>query len=117
MQLKLKTETLKTLTSKVVKGMGNNKMLPITEMLGINVVAQLQIFYSEYTLRSDLDSRGIDLLEQLPAESNLYTNRWIKLGIKPENALESQALLQLTKEYCANLRCDKCPLRRFLESE
>lgn len=87
------------------------------QMLGINVVAQLQIFYSEYTLRSDLDSRGIDLLEQLPAESNLYTNRWIKLGIKPENALESQALLQLTKEYCANLRCDKCPLRRFLESE
>ena len=37
MELKLKTETLKTLTSKVIKGMGNNKMLPITEMIGINV--------------------------------------------------------------------------------
>lgn len=37
MQLKLKTEILKTLTSKVVKGMGNNKMLPITEMIGINI--------------------------------------------------------------------------------
>lgn len=37
MQLKLKTETLKSLTSKVVKGMGNHKMLPITEMVGINV--------------------------------------------------------------------------------
>jgi hypothetical protein len=87
------------------------------QMLGINVVAQLQIFYSEYTMRSDLDSRGIELLEQLPAESNLFMNRWQKLGIKAENALESQALLQLTKEYCTHLRCDKCLLRRFIDSE
>lgn len=87
------------------------------QMLGINVVAQLQIFYSEYTMRTDLDSRGIELLEQLPAESNLFINRWQKLGIKPENALESQALLQLTKEYCSHLRCDKCPFRRYVDSE
>ena len=87
------------------------------QMLGINVVAQLQIFYSEYTMRSDLDSRGFELLEQLPAESNMFIARWAKLGVKAENALESQALLQLTKEYCANLRCDKCPLRRFLDAE
>ena len=33
------------------------------QMLGINVVAQLQIFYSEYTMRCDLDSRGFELLE------------------------------------------------------
>lgn len=37
MQVKIKTETLKNLTTKVVKGMGNNKMLPITEMIGINI--------------------------------------------------------------------------------
>ena len=87
------------------------------QMLGINVVAQLQIFYSEYTMRADLDSRGFDLLEQLPAENNLFISRWSKLGVKAENALESQALLQLTKEYCTNLRCDRCPLRRFLDAE
>lgn len=87
------------------------------QMLGINVVAQLQIFYSEYTMRADLDSRGVELLEQLPSESNLFIGRWAKLGIKAENALESQALLQLTKEYCTNLRCERCPLRRFLDAE
>ena len=87
------------------------------QMLGINVVAQLQIFYSEYTMRTDLDSRGVELLEQLPAESNLLIGRWAKLGVKPENALESQALIQLAKEYCPNLRCDKCPFRRFLDAE
>ena len=87
------------------------------QMLGINVVAQLQIFYSEYTMRTDLDSRGVELLEQLPAENNMFIARWAKLGVKAENALESQALLQLTKEYCTDLRCDKCPLRRFLDAE
>lgn len=86
-------------------------------MLGINVVAQLQIFYSEYTMRRDLDSRGIELLEQLPAEDNLFVGRWNKLGIKAENALESQALLQLSKEYCSNLRCDRCLFRRFADAK
>ena len=80
-------------------------------------LAQIQIFYSEYTMRADLDSRGFDLLEQLPAENNLFVSRWAKLGVKAENALESQALLQLTKEYCTTLRCDKCTLRRFLDAE
>lgn len=37
MQIKVKTETLQNLVNKVSKGMGNNKMLPITEMIGINI--------------------------------------------------------------------------------
>lgn len=86
-------------------------------MLGINVVAQMQIFYSEFTLREDLNERGLDLLEQLPAEDNGFIRRWSKLNIVAQNALESQALLQLSKEYCPSMRCDKCPLRRFLDTE
>lgn len=86
-------------------------------MLGINVVAQIQILYSEYTMRRDLDSRGVDLLEQLPAESNQFISRWAKLGVKAENALESQALLQLTNGYCGDSRCDKCPFRRFVDAK
>ncbi len=86
-------------------------------MMGINVVAQLQIFYSEYTLRSDLDSRGVELLEQLSAERNNYVWRWEHLGVKAQNALESQSLLQLTTVYCSNFGCDKCPLNRFLTTK
>lgn len=37
MQIKIKTEVLQNLVNKVSKGMGNNKMLPITEMIGINI--------------------------------------------------------------------------------
>lgn len=37
MQITLKTETLQNLVNKAVKGMSDNKMLPITEMIGINI--------------------------------------------------------------------------------
>lgn len=84
-------------------------------MLGINVVAQMQIIYSEYTMRGDLDSRGLELLEQLPAENNSYVRRWANMGVVAENALESQALLQLSKGYCTLTHCDKCPFRRFVD--
>lgn len=87
------------------------------QMLGINVVAQMQISYSEYTMRSDLNVRGLDLLEQLPAEYNSFVRRWAKLGVVAENALDSQALLQLSKVYCALSACDKCPFRRFIETK
>lgn len=84
------------------------------QMLGVNVVAQMQILYSEYTMRGDLDSRGNELLDNLPAESNSYISRWSKLGIKCTSALESQALLQLAKEYCSRGNCDHCPVHRYM---
>ena len=86
-------------------------------ILGINVVAQMQICYSEYTMRSDLDTRGIELLDSLPAEDNIFVRRWANMGVIVQSALESQALLQLSKEYCSSAMCDKCPFRRFIELE
>ncbi len=86
-------------------------------ILGINVVAQMQICYSEYTMRNDLDTRGIELLDSLPAEDNIFVRRWSNIGVVAKSALESQALLQLSKEYCSPVLCDKCPFRRFIELE
>lgn len=86
-------------------------------MLGINVVAQMQIFYSEYTLREGLDSRGLDLLEQLPAENNGYVRRWARYKVVAKNALESQALLQLSQAYCHKLNCEKCLFRRYVDAK
>lgn len=86
-------------------------------MLGINVVAQMQIFYSEYTLREGLDTRGLDLLEQLPPENNGYIRRWARYKVVAKNALESQALLQLSTTYCHRLACEKCPFRRYVDAK
>ena len=86
-------------------------------MLGINVVAQMQIFYSEFTMREDLNEQGLDLLEQLPAENNGYVRKWARYKCVAQNALESQALLQLSTVYCHSLACGKCFLRRFIDSK
>lgn len=85
-------------------------------LLGINLVAQLQICYSRHNQNDDLSNRAISLLYALPAENNTYTRHWESHNIKSHNALESQALIQLSSEYCAHKRCDECPVAGFLLS-
>lgn len=83
--------------------------------LGINLVAVLQYFYGHRMGREELTRRAIELWETLPAEQNRYTRVWER--ITPMNAFESQALLQLAREYCEQTRCRQCPLakRRLYE--
>mgnify|MGYP004445148117 len=55
---------------------------------------------------------ALTLLERLPAEDNRYMRAWQAAGVRPRNAFESQALLQLATEYCAARRCAECPVGR-----
>ncbi len=47
-------------------------------------------------------------LMMMGAESNQIIKNWSNFGIKPNNAFESQALIQLYKGYCVEQRCDQC---------
>lgn len=86
-------------------------------IIGINLVAVLQFAYGSYTGREQLRDSALTLLERLPAEDNRYMRDWRASGLTPGNAFESQALLQLTTEYCAARRCTECPVgRRILKS-
>ena len=53
-------------------------------------------------------NRALSILEELPPEKNAITNNWVSLGIKLENAGVTQALLQLTNEYCTQKKCLNC---------
>ena len=55
-----------------------------------------------------LCDRAFDLLEQLPAEKNNIVNMWQQCGLDVETAGESQALIQLKREYCERKNCLKC---------
>ena len=57
---------------------------------------------------NDGAKRNRNMLLEIKAESNQIIKKWIKFGVKPGNAFESQALLQLHKEYCIPKRCDHC---------
>lgn len=93
-------------TDHTTKRLGQEK----AHSIGINLVAVLQFFYGRKMGIEELTQRSIELWEELPAEQNRYTRLWER--ITPTNAFESQALLQLAREYCEQTRCRQCPLAR-----
>ncbi len=86
-----------------------------SDVFAINLVAILQYAYGSYYQHDELRDRALALLEAIPAESNRIVNRWCGEGLRPRNAFDTQALLQLSNEYCARAACDRCPLRARLE--
>lgn len=85
-----------------------------SELLGINLVAAVMYAYGSYTHSDDILARVFQLLDKIPAESNYLTNPWYSAGVEPSNATTSQALIQLSKEYCLRHRCAECPLAQHL---
>lgn len=79
-------------------------------IIGINLVVILQYAYGALTGKEHLRERALSLLEALPAEDNRYMRLWRAEGVKPRDAFESQALLQLITEHCAGAACADCPL-------
>lgn len=80
-------------------------------IIGINLVAVLQYAYGCYMGKDELRDNALALLESLEPERNQFMKRWEALGeLVPVNAFESQALLQLTKNYCIPKLCAQCPV-------
>ena len=77
-------------------------------LLLINSVAP---FYYSYGRRKDSEQhceQAVALLEQLKAENNYIIRGWIDCGILVKNAADSQALIQLKKQYCDRRDCLRC---------
>ncbi len=100
-------------SASIVKRIGFSK----SNILAINVVAQLQYAYGSYIGSDRLRDRAITLLETVPPEDNAKVRKWTAGGVRPKNAFETQALIQLTDEYCRRQRCEECPVgRRIIKS-
>lgn len=84
----------------------------------INTISPLLFLYGQKTGELQYITRAIDLLENLEPEHNNIIHKWESLGLKPKNAAESQALLELKKNYCENKRCLECAIgHKILKSE
>lgn len=83
-------------------------------LVGINLAAPLMFAYGKQTGAEELCERALDLLATIPAEKNRKLEGWYSGGCTPENGFDSQALLELTNEYCtaATPACADCPLGR-----
>jgi hypothetical protein len=80
----------------------------------INSIVPYLFFMSKHTTNTDFVEYALDLLSQLPAEENTKTKEFTKLGIKNENALESQAQIYLLDNLCSKKACLHCNVAEFL---
>ena len=64
--------------------------------------------YGRYHMKEMLCDRAFDFLEKLKAENNHITRMWKSCGLDVMNAGDSQALIQLKKEYCDKKDCLRC---------
>ena len=76
----------------------------------INVVAPLYYARGEITDDYAMTDRAIDLLENLHPERNSIVTMFQNAGICCDNALTSQALIQLRRSYCEARKCIYCRL-------
>lgn len=77
-------------------------------LLIINTVVPLLFAYGRHTSNEDICQRAIRILEALPAEDNRILRQWQDCGLKVQTAADSQALIQLKRQYCDRLDCLRC---------
>jgi hypothetical protein len=78
------------------------------DILLINTLALFLFSYGKQHQQQYYISRSLKLLENLPPEQNNITEDFVTLGLKINNAFESQALLELKNNYCNYKKCLQC---------
>lgn len=77
-------------------------------LLCINTVVPILFAYGRHRGEEKYCDRAFDFLEQLKPENNHIIRLWQQCGLVVENAGDSQALIQLKKEYCDKKECLRC---------
>ncbi|WP_282457435.1 DUF2851 family protein [Chitinophaga sedimenti] len=80
----------------------------------VNTVCPLLHLYAQHNQVPHLHMRALRLIETLEAEDNATTRGWEEIGVGCNNAIDSQALLQLKRYYCDQKRCLDCAVGAHL---
>jgi hypothetical protein len=94
---------------KLVKTNTKKKMgiLTINSII-INVMVPFTFVYGKQNQKEELVDKALKLLENVKAESNTIIKNWNALGIYTNNAMQTQALLELKNNYCSQKKCLNC---------
>jgi hypothetical protein len=84
--------------------------LPAIESLIINAIVPFVFLYGDFHDNDAFKQAAVDMLEELPGEKNHIIKKWVQLQISPENAAESQALIELFNSYCQRKKCLNCSI-------
>ncbi len=78
------------------------------DIILINTVAPILFIYGK-KINSEIHcERALSFLEMLNPEKNVITKRFEKLKMPLNNAADSQAIIQLKREYCEPRKCLFC---------
>lgn len=88
------------------KQLGENAL----NMLLINTVVPLMFAYGLYHRMDEHKARALRLLASIPPEQNSIISLFSQIGMKPRNAGDTQALIQLKRNYCEQKKCLYCRL-------
>ncbi len=80
----------------------------------INAVVPMLLAYARWTADEAVEGRAMNLLESIPAEKNRYVEFCRYAGLTADNAHDSQALLQLYRNYCERHLCLRCRIGYWL---
>jgi hypothetical protein len=84
------------------------------ENLIINTIVPFIFVYGKHYGNEDKCELAIQLLEKLSPEKNTITHLWTLAGVKPNNALQSQALIELKNNHCDQKKCLQCGIGHFI---
>lgn len=74
----------------------------------INAVVPMMFAYGRSTGDEELCERAIMLLETMKPEENGIVREWRGVGVEVASAFDSQAVIQLQREYCDRKKCLYC---------
>ena len=77
-------------------------------LLIINTIVPVLFAYGKAMGKDALQDKAFTFLEELGAENNTITRTWKECGLEVSTAGDSQALIQLKKEYCDRKKCLYC---------
>ncbi len=80
------------------------------QVMLINAVVPVLFVYGQITANESLTNKAVNLLHQLPAESNHIITSWSQFGVHARTAFDSQALLELKKNNCEERKCLSCKI-------
>lgn len=86
------------------KRLGENAL----NIILINSIVPMIFAYGTYHRMEEHKNRALRLLECIPPERNFIISLFQSAGLKPQNAGDTQALIQLKRNYCEQKKCLYC---------
>lgn len=101
---------LDTVSENCLKPIGDSAFQSIV----INAIVPFLFFNAKHTANESFLDYALELLIEIPAEVNRKTKEFSKLGVKTQNAMESQAQIQLYDLFCSKKQCLQCHVGGYL---